>query len=244
MIIILIISNIGISNYSVEAQVTKQSTALTPHAPILINSSSDFTPTNGVSGGDGSPENPWIIEDLFINSSMYVNTDGGVGRFCIFIQYISDYFIIRNCHIYNYSAICGIYSFNVSNCIVENNIIENNWGSGIVFQHSNNVKIMNNTIKDHRDSGMYLLYSSEIVISNNTFMSNQDADISSLSNTNVTLTGNDFDIGISIDGAEPYIPGNPPTPSNQIYVWIAIIVVLVVSIFLLVFNMRQNRSNK
>ena len=244
MVVILVISNIGISIHPVEAQATKQSPSITPHAPILINSSSDFTPINGVSGGDGSPENPWIIENLSITSYIYVNTDGGVGRYCVYVQFTNDYFIIRNCQISNSSATFGIYAFNVSNCIVENNVIENNAYSGIIFQHSNNIKIMNNTIKNHRESGMCLVSSSGIVISNNTFMSNQDADISSLSNTNVTLTGNDFDIGISIDGAVPYIPGNPPTPSNQIYVWIAIIVVLVVSIFLLVFNMRRNRRNK
>lgn len=226
--VMLIISCIGFSAHPVRAQATKQSASLTPHAPILINSSSDFTPANGVSGGNGSEENPWIIENLSITRSMYVNTDGGVGRFCIFIQYTSDYFIIRNSRISNNSAICGIYLFNVSNGIIESNVIENNVNSGIIFQHSNNIKIINNTIQNHRESGISFISSPGTVISNNSFKSNQYADITSLSNTNVNLTGNDFETGISIDGAEPYIPGNPPTPNNQIYVWVTVIIIFIV----------------
>lgn len=242
--IMLFVFYIGISVHSVEAQATRQSASLTPHAPIQINSNSDFTSVNGISDGDGSSANPWIIENFYIDRSMYVNTDGGVGRFCIFIQDTSDYFIIRNSHISNYTAIAGIYLFNVSNGIIENNLIEDNYDIGIFLQPSNNnIKIINNTIRNHRESGLSILSSSDIVISNNTFESNQYADIASIGSENISLTGNDFEIGISIDGADPYIPDSPPVQDNQIYVWVAVIIIIVVIvIFVLLVSKKKGKS--
>jgi len=41
----------------------------TTHSPIRINSNSEFNTTNGVSGGDGSSGNPYMIEGWDINGS-------------------------------------------------------------------------------------------------------------------------------------------------------------------------------
>jgi len=35
----------------------------TPHAPIRINSNSDFTAENGVTGGNGTESDPYIISN-------------------------------------------------------------------------------------------------------------------------------------------------------------------------------------
>lgn len=168
------------------------------HEPIVISSNSDFTLVNGVSGGNGSENNPWIIENLSIISSLYVNTEGGVGRYCVFMQDTTDYFIIRNCNISNYSALYGIYMFNVSNCIIENNVIEKNYYYGIGFLGSTNIHIKNNIVNQHIE-GMCIISSADVKIINNSFSSNIIRDIASMFNENVNITGNNFSIGIKID---------------------------------------------
>lgn len=219
---------------------SQQVSAYESHEPIVIYGNEGFA--SFATNGDGSPENPWIIEDLSITSDKYVYATGGVGRYCVYIQFTTDYFIIRNCHISNHSAFYGIYSFNVSNCIIEGNVIENNAYSGIIFQHSNNIKIMNNTIRNHRESGICFISSPGTVISNNSFKSNQNADITSLSNTNFTLTGNDFEIGISIDGDDPYIPGEPSTPSNNLATIIIAIIIIAIGLLVLMTIMKKRKQ--
>ena len=272
--------------YSVNAQDTS---SFFPHDPIQIYSDSNFTFENGVTNGDGSIENPWIIENLSITNTSYVYANGGVGYYCIFIQDTSDYFIIRNCYISNINSISGLHLYNVSNCIIENNKIEN-MNRGIRFYNSENIIIKNNTVQGHKEAGISLTYLTDSIITNNTiqnnqicglclgystniiidnnliqnnqkygvtfsdinstricnntFISNQYADVyvDVLNNKTLILDENNFNNGISIDGAEPYIPGNPPPPSNQIYVWMAIMII--VTIISLVFLWHKKSKLK
>jgi hypothetical protein len=57
-----------------------------PHPPIYIHNNSGFTPENGVSAGNGTPENPYIIENL------YIEGDPGIS-----IEHTTAYFVIRHC---------------------------------------------------------------------------------------------------------------------------------------------------
>lgn len=63
--------------------------AQTIRNPIRINGNSDFTTGNGVKGGAGTPGNPWIISDYYIDGTGY--------GYCIYIGNTTDSFIIRNC---------------------------------------------------------------------------------------------------------------------------------------------------
>jgi parallel beta-helix repeat protein len=247
--IMMITAYFATCTFYADAQIALQNTNYISHAPIQINvplkinSSSDFTPTNGVSSGNGSRDNPWIIENLSIITSAYVNTDGGAGYYCIFIQCTSDYLIIRNCYISNHSTLSGIYLYNVSNCVIENNMIVNNYYSGVSILDSNNIILINNTIKDHMD-GMSIGVSNGIVILNNSFISN-DVDIGSLYNTNIVFTDNKFETGISIDGAAPYIPGippPPPPPSYQNYIWATVLTTVIIGLILGAIYRRKRRK--
>ena len=80
----------------VEASAPEATTsALTPHAPIRIDSNADFP---GIaSAGDGSVGNPWVIENWDINGT-------GVG-YCIYVGNTTEYFEVRNCSLYNASGV-------------------------------------------------------------------------------------------------------------------------------------------
>jgi len=85
MTLLIIFSTLPTFAPQVEAQLED----LTPHDPISIRSDSDFTPENGVTGGSGTPEDPYIIEGWEIADQ----PDYTLG---IDIRNTSSYFIIRN----------------------------------------------------------------------------------------------------------------------------------------------------
>lgn len=106
---------------------------LTEHDIIRINGDYDFTPDNGVSGGDGSPENPYVIEGYYIDGSPLVPNPNGGGyielqyNYCIYIGNTTAHFVVRNCHLegarWPYEPVDfggGVTLFNVTNGLVEN----------------------------------------------------------------------------------------------------------------------------
>ena len=61
------------------------------HAPIRINSNADFNAAHGVTGGNGTKWNPWIIENWNINGTGY--------GYCFYVEWTTHYFILRNCFV-------------------------------------------------------------------------------------------------------------------------------------------------
>ncbi len=90
---------------------------LTVSPPLWISGDGDFIPANGVSGGNGTAGNPYIIENLEI--------DGSGAEACIYIQNTIKYFTIRNCTLENADgsgvSIYGDTNANVTNCTIMNN---------------------------------------------------------------------------------------------------------------------------
>lgn len=84
---------------------------LTERTPITIDENSDFQ----AFPGSGTPSNPYVIENYFINSS----------SFCIRISNTNAYYIIRNCLLAGTerSTWCKIDLNLVSNGIITNNTI-------------------------------------------------------------------------------------------------------------------------
>ena len=84
------------------------------HPPIYINGNEDFTPENGVTGGNGTEENPFIIED-------WVIVGNGSASDGIFINNTDLYFVIMNCTVSNFSYMydAGIAFNNVKNGRIE-----------------------------------------------------------------------------------------------------------------------------
>ncbi len=125
------------TSFSDNNQCFSELTSLTDHLPIDINSNSDFV-TLGFSG-NGSSTNPYIIENLRIEST----AEYGSG---IEIGVTNVYFIIRNCEIS--SAYLGIR-------------IQNNVASGTA-------QIIGNKITSISADGGGIGCSSETLIENNT----------------------------------------------------------------------------
>ncbi len=131
---------------------SRATSSYTSHSPINILGNNDFTENNGVIGGSGTINNPYLINGWDINAS---SQDG------ITIINTSVYFKIENCYIHdggvNYD---GIVFYNVSNGIIEkNSIIKNR--NGIVFrenyygkQNSENNIIRNNTVNFNNNTGI------------------------------------------------------------------------------------------
>jgi len=92
----------------------------TPHAPITIDGNGDFIPENGVTGGSGTEEDPFIIEGWRMKR--------------IYIFDTTAYFIIRNCFMYSDSCpviFDGVQNGAMEHCIIEE---ESGYGFGITIQ--------------------------------------------------------------------------------------------------------------
>ncbi|UCC18214.1 MAG: right-handed parallel beta-helix repeat-containing protein [Promethearchaeota archaeon] len=132
---------------------------------IHINNNWSAAESVGICSGGGNSTHPYIIEDLVIDG-------GGVGN-CILIGNSSDYFIIRNCTLFNSGpdwTDAGIKLMNVENGQIINNTITNN-KNGLYFNSSHNNLIVNNTIRGITND-MQLLFSNNNIIFLNNLKSN------------------------------------------------------------------------
>jgi parallel beta-helix repeat protein len=141
--------------------------SLTPHAPIHISGNQGFTEENGVIGGSGTEDAPYIIEGWEITA-----TDSGIS-----IENTDAHFIIRNCRIRaeSDSTSAGIRLESVKNARIQNCDIElsEEGGVGIRIVRSQKNAIVENHITGVRYSsypsrGIHLTNSSENVILRNT----------------------------------------------------------------------------
>jgi parallel beta-helix repeat protein len=158
-----------------------------PHRSILISGNHDLTHRNGVSGGNGTKDNPFVISGWYINAQLQhpilallnklkifskfkilgfllniFNTPALDG---IFIHNTDKYIIIKNNHILNFDT--GIFLGDNENIVIENNNIEK-CHSAVDFYYgeNKNLTIRNNTIND---ISTYTIIGSDALIEYNTF---------------------------------------------------------------------------
>jgi parallel beta-helix repeat protein len=150
-----------------------------PHGPIVINGDANFSDTAQQEGwlGDGSPENPFIIDRLDIDL-------GGRVGICITISNTQVNFIISNCILTGANSDAwtgegaggGIYLENVTNGELVNNTCKNS-RFGISLGGSDSNTVTNNTCSSE---GFYTSYcagiqldgSNDNTVANNTCNSN------------------------------------------------------------------------
>jgi parallel beta-helix repeat protein len=171
----------------------------TPHARIAIDGDANFTDTALLEGwpGDGSPENPYIIDGLDIDIS---SND----RYCIIITNTQVSFIISNCRLTGAILLiieargywgAGIFLENVTNCELVKNLIYSSGhsivafnlnystmtdntctsisrGFGISLEDSTHNIVVNNTCNNKR-YGIWLLDSTYNTVANNTCSNNE-----------------------------------------------------------------------
>ena len=162
----------------------------THRLPIRIDSNADFDVAHGVSAGDGSSANPWVIENYEIDGTGY--------GYCIYVGNTTDYFVVRNCSLHDSSGVSswpfytesgllllnvnnsvllnntlidnfnGIHIFGSRNNYIQNNIINNN-NRGINVESSINNNIRDNTVENN-DYGVLLWGSGYNTLANNTMI--------------------------------------------------------------------------
>ena len=122
--------------------------------------------TAGICTGYGTLSDPYVIEDLVINSE-----SSGT---CLQIRHSNVYFRVENCTLYNSGEgfkVSGIKLQSVSNGILNNNKLhENNYG--IIVNYGYNINITGNTVKDNVVDGIYLQFSDCNNVSNNIVSNN------------------------------------------------------------------------
>jgi parallel beta-helix repeat protein len=193
--IFLILSSISIFFNTVEIV---EGDGYIQHAPIKINSNADFDAAHGVSGGSGTQNDPWIIENLEINGS-------GFG-YCIYLGNTTDYFIVRDCYLHDAGDVwsyplfdSGIILFRATNGKIQGNNISNNEIGIYVFTTSDNNMINNNTLLTNNWKNI-IIKSKFNIIDNNT-IGKSDFGIHFAEASHNTLYNNKFfESGISIWG--------------------------------------------
>ena len=145
--------------------IAKQTTLISNHDPIIILSNNDFTSENGVIGGSGTENDPFIISDWVIEGDG--ETDYG-----IFIENTNVFFIIQNCTIQYFfkegDFQYGIYLDNVINGRIVNTTLYKDH-QGIFMKDSHYIQIQKCTINDisfEHSEGIQCYYSTNITIRN------------------------------------------------------------------------------
>ena len=177
---------------------------LTPHAPIGITSNGGFTlPSNGVTGGSGTPADPYIIEGWDINAST------GVG---IYIQDTDAHYVLRDLDIHADGAnTVGIWLSNTSNGRMEN-VTARDGEIGALLQASANWTFSNNTFQGNSWSGLYVSVATNLTIVDNYAQGNGQRGLDLLSCTNLTVERNQMED--NREGLSLWSPENATAQDN------------------------------
>lgn len=170
LILSLVISGLFVAGPADSREVAPSLSAVMGRGPIRIDNNTCFNATNGVTGGDGSAGNPWVLENWNIN--------GNGTEFCIYIGNTTDHFIIRNCSVYNVSKFyrnppqnASILCANITNGKLVNNTV-NNSANGIVLYNSTFFELLQNNVSANVDCGIQVVYSNNWSAINNTIYNN------------------------------------------------------------------------
>lgn len=159
------------------------------HPPIRIIGNDQFTPENGVSDGDGTINDPYIIENWMIVSDDSASQG-------IFINDTDAYFIIRNCTISGFHHTdehrYGIQLSMVTNGRIEETIVTE-CQTGIDIQYSTENELFNCTCSGYpypNGYGINIVQSPNITIISNAFF-NMSYGIRILESSSITIQKTD-----------------------------------------------------
>ena len=169
------------------------------HGVIEIDGDAHFAATAQLEGwpGDGSSENPYLIDGLDIDR-------GGAAGYCIYIKNTRVSFIMRNCRFTGANEGPGGEE---GTHLMWTDFLERS-GAGILLYNVANGELVNNTCNSNSNMGIYLLYSHLNTMANNICNNNTCSGISvqcsshnnTVANNTCNNNGGYRDSGISIDG--------------------------------------------
>lgn len=166
--------------------------------PIRIDSNADFDAAHGVSGGNGTAANPWIIENQVINGTGY-----GYG---IYVGNTTENFVIRDCVIHNatvtynppYYPQAAIVFYNVREGRVFNCQLSDSYMG--LYLHSSPSNVLENNMVHGNPFGIQLESSPfNDIIGNNASSGMVGIGLDSSDNTRLddnNVSGNDYGIHI------------------------------------------------
>ncbi len=193
---LLIVSTAGCLNRSNSGEIDE----IDLNNSILISDNSGFTSENGVTKGEGTEKNPFIIEGI--------EADASGSQYCVLIKDTDAHFIIRNCTFKNASTpMCGdriwpqenwygesgIIFDDVSNALLDHNVITSNQGGGILLRNSSSIRIMENDIIGNRGNGILIEEGSEdLEIDRNNISLNSNYGLFVLDSGDIKVLSNSF----------------------------------------------------
>ncbi len=154
-----------------------------PHSTIYIFGNEDFNAVNGVTGGNGTASDPYVIEGWEIKAG---KASG------ITIRETSAHFIVRNVFVHSSGlTYYGISLRDLVNGRVECSNITENW-KGMNIRGSSSVDIVSNNITDN-EGGLYIKDSYDISIEANLVEGNGRHDgLAVVTSYNITIQANTF----------------------------------------------------
>ena len=176
MIILMMFSTYGLGalpilgDDSVMMPVSSNYTEYDLHDPIMINGDEAFTEENGVVGGNGTEDDPYIISGWMINTEELVPWSAAIE-----IVNASAHFLITDVSIEqgnNDYAFRGIYLRNLTQGSVTACVLES-VSYSVSVQSSSNISIVGNDLSSPYENGPYNYRGATISASNNvTFAEN------------------------------------------------------------------------
>ncbi len=203
--------------------------ALIPHAPIRIDSDTDFDEAHGVANwdtGNGTEGNPWIIENW--------DVDGTGNGYCIYIGNTTENFTVRKCNLNNasgpmnwpYYTRSGIILNNVYNGKCTDCDIPYSIGVGLLLENTMFTEISRCQLNAGSDYAIMLEGSSNNTVDNCTVIHNSNCGIvlGSSSDGNIitqNYVSDNSDCGLYIQESDyNIISGNNVSESSNVGIYL------------------------
>ncbi len=202
---VALLSLLIVMSFSSLVTIPERASAYILRDPILIHGNGEFTPANGVTGGNGTSSDPYIIEGWQINADEPPYD-------AIRIDNTDAHFIIRDV-ILSAGGIPVNFFRNVTNGILENSVLSGHWNEIFVARCSN-IIIRNNSLvgSNPRAISIYVAQSTDSIITGNTITTPGEVDIRLDMSSNITVADNDIsraEVGIKLFySRDNFITGN------------------------------------
>lgn len=180
-------------------------TSYTVHAPISILFDSGFTLANGVTGGNGTASDPFVIQGWEINA-----TEEGMG---IQVSWTTAHYVIRNVHVYGEGTV-GVALAYAPNGTVEESLFDRG-DYGVRILNSQDCNVTGNTFSNLMELATLAAMSQRVNFTGNLFEGNNLSDITGAYCGNLSVTDN-ICVGNNLSGILLYRVDHTHAQGNQV----------------------------